>query len=494
MAATPAISRALAAHVPPSATVLKLRALVQKARVGPAPKLGLIRAHRWISDARSVVQEYWADPERELDVHQGGRAGRRSGRPRAVVPPYVNHSILFGRGKFQYGILMELMDEEAIDPTDPKQVEVFRNNIWPSIERANEFAPQHSRSALVILVASPSKPFRLNFKGLPRRGVILTNSPDEIKPLAQSDLQSPAVWDAPNTLTFIRAVVEHTLRRSVSDDADIFRSGGDNLQATWIRNTILRASRDSDPGAVKRLPMNLVFKAPTISALTNIVHAVMNDVHAVANVSHTPHDLWKYVEEYSANFPFQPADLVDCPSSAKEVVLITGTTGGFGCDALEYFLRDDSIKRVYAFNRKGSDALARQQASWPRNSGWSKPWSGFDLAPQLLEEIRGLLTHIVHNVDLQGPRKLVDLAISSPFTQAPTILFFSCKWVTKRVLQNAAKERGICSIVMRLGQVAGYKTGHWTRKSGSPRSSSQRCLRDLEANVAWVPGQISECL
>ncbi|KAI0758559.1 hypothetical protein BD413DRAFT_675121 [Trametes elegans] len=350
------------------------------------------------------------------------------------------------------------MPGDYTQPTNPPSNHNPPHALYPKSrfadERANEFAPQHSRIFReMILVASPSK---------------------------------PAVWDAPNTLTFILAVVEHTLRRSVSDDADIFRSGGDSLQATWICNTILRASRDSDPGAVKRLPMNLVFKAPTISTLTNIVHAVMNDVHAVANVSDTPHDLWKYVEEYSANFPFRPTDLVDRPPPAKEVVLITGTTGGFGCD---------SIERVYALNRKGSDALARQHASWTRNSGWSKPWSGFDITPQLLEEIRGLLTHIkvdfilslpLFQVDLQGPRKLVDLAISSPFTQAPTILFLSCKWVTKHVLQNAAEERGICSIVMRLGQVAGDKTGHWTRKSGCPRSSSLRC--DKLQNVAWVPG------
>ncbi|KAI0759234.1 male sterility protein-domain-containing protein [Trametes elegans] len=371
----------------------------------------------------------------------------------------------------------------------------------PSIERANEFAPQHSRIFKeVVLEASPSKPFRLN-----------------------NDLQSPAVWDAPNTLTFIRAVVEHTLRRSVSDDADIFRSGGDSLQATWIRNTILRAIRDSDPSAVKRLPMNLVFKAPTISALTNIVHAVMNDVDADATMSHTPHDLWKYVEKYSAGFPSRPTNLVDRPASAKEVGLITGTTGGFGCDALEHLLRDDSIERVYAFNRKGSDAVARQHAQF-RLRGLDEALldtpkfrlveavlhePDFGVTPELLDEVRRSVTHILHNawkvdfnlslpsfeVDIQGARNLVNLAISSPFKQAPTILFVSSigvfmnyhgpspapevslddpvspygtgysegKWVTEHVLQNATMQRDVHTVVMRLGQVTGDRLAHQSR-------------------------------
>ncbi|KAI0758570.1 male sterility protein-domain-containing protein [Trametes elegans] len=424
--------------------------------------------------------------------------------------------------------------------------------IWPPIERANEFAPQHSRIFKeMILVASPSKPFRLNVKDLPRHGVILKDYQGKIEQLydaveqsAQSNLQPPAVWDAPNTLTYIRAVMEHTLRRSVSDDADIFRSGCDSLQASWIRNTILRAIRDSDPSAVKRLPINLVFKAPTVSVLTNIVHAVMNDVDADATVSHSPHDLWKYVEKYSVNFPSRPTNLVDRPASAKEVVLITGTTGGFGCDALEHLLRDDSIERVYAFNRKGSDAVARQHAQF-RARGLDEALldtpkfrlveavlhePDFGVTPELLDEVRRSVTHILHNawkvdfnlslpsfeVDIQGARNLVDLAISSPFKQAPTVLFVSSIGVfmnyhgpspapevslddaVSRYGTGYSRESGSPStscrtlrrnamyntVVMRLGQVTGDRLGHWNEKEWFPvlvkSALFQKSLPDVE--------------
>ena len=79
--------------------------------------------------------------------------------------PHVKSSVMFGRGKFQNGVLIEPTADYTFDPSDVKQLEAFRNKIWsvhrpiihsalidflhhtrrPTIERVNEFAPQHSR-------------------------------------------------------------------------------------------------------------------------------------------------------------------------------------------------------------------------------------------------------------------------------------------------------------------------------------------------------------
>ena len=86
----------------------------------------------------------------------------------------------------------------------------------------------------MILIVHPSKPFRFNAKGLPCRGLLLNEYEAEIDALykevessAQSDVLPPISWDADNTLKYVRAVVESTLRCSIPDDADIFRNGGD---------------------------------------------------------------------------------------------------------------------------------------------------------------------------------------------------------------------------------------------------------------------------
>ena len=44
--------------------------------------------------------------------------------------PHVRASIMFGRGKFQNGHLVEPSGDFVIDPTDLKKVEEYRNKIW----------------------------------------------------------------------------------------------------------------------------------------------------------------------------------------------------------------------------------------------------------------------------------------------------------------------------------------------------------------------------
>ena len=44
--------------------------------------------------------------------------------------PHVRASIMFGRGKFQNGLLIEPSGDFVIDPTDLKKVEEYRNKIW----------------------------------------------------------------------------------------------------------------------------------------------------------------------------------------------------------------------------------------------------------------------------------------------------------------------------------------------------------------------------
>ena len=58
---------------------------------------------------------------------------------------HVTNSLMFGRGQFNAGILVEPAPGVSVDPHDPQQLEEFRNLIWPTVEMMNDFAPQHSR-------------------------------------------------------------------------------------------------------------------------------------------------------------------------------------------------------------------------------------------------------------------------------------------------------------------------------------------------------------
>ncbi len=155
--------------------------------------------------------------------------------------------------------------------------------------------------------------------------------------------------------------------------------------------------------------MNLVFAAPSISSLARVVYSVLYDDKDDAS-ARKPEDLWKWVEKYSADFPPRPSSLVERPAG-KDVVLITGTTGGFGCDTLEHLLRDPSVGRVYAFNRKDAQAMERQRAQF-RARGLDEALlgspkfkmveavlhePGFGLKPELLHEVQSSVTHIMLN-------------------------------------------------------------------------------------------------
>ncbi|KAI8995250.1 acetyl-CoA synthetase-like protein [Trametes punicea] len=462
----------------------------------------------------------------------------------------IKASMIFGQGRFQNGVLIQPADSLGVDRRNPKQLEK------PTIERANKFAPQHSRIFKeMILIADPAKPFHYNVKGLLRRKFILEDYKEEIEDLysdvensAVSAVDAPALWDDKSTLDFVRSVVHDTLGHPISDDADIFRNGGDSLQATRIRNIILRAVRQSHKAEAAQLPANIVFDAPTISLLSTALLRTLNN--AGPSVSRSPEDLWKYVEKYSSNLPARPATLVD-RAKGGDVILITGTTGGFGCDALEHLLRDDKVERVYAFNRKGSDALQRQRAQFRArgldesllNSSKFKMVEAvlheadFGIDPALLAQVQRSVTHIMHNawkvnfnlslssfeVDIQGARNLVDLALRSPYKNAPPVVFISsvgmfanykgsapaleaplddpaapfgsgyaeAKWIVERVLQNVTQSTKLHTVVVRLGQVCGDRVGHWNHKEWFPSlvksAQFQRCLPDAEGNVLWIP-------
>ena len=193
-------------------------------------------------------------------------------------------------------------------------------------------------------------------------------------------------------------------------DSIVSSSRTRSLQATYIRNIVLRALREHSLAAAKRLPMNIVFEAPTIAALTDALLCTLLDATVPESAASSPDDLVRLAERYTANLPARPSNLRIRPSTA-DVVLVTGTTGGFACDILEHLLTDDEIGMVYAFNRKGTKASERQRARF-RERGHDErlldsskfrmveadlQLADFGIEPELRKEIQQSVTHVMHN-------------------------------------------------------------------------------------------------
>ncbi|KAI0746343.1 acetyl-CoA synthetase-like protein [Daedaleopsis nitida] len=474
--------------------------------------------------------------------------------------PHVHACVMFGRGRPQNGVLVQPAPDFQIDPHDEKTLEQFRNTIWATVERANKYAPQHSRIFKeMILVTSEAKPFTYSTKGAPRRVTILQDYKDEIDKLyvtveqsAQSDIVAPSEWDREGVLTFVRAVVESVLKPSkpLPQGADLFQNGGDSLQATWIRNTILRALREHSPASAKKLPMNLVFQAPSITALSDAVLTSLGDSSGPTSAT-TAEDLVALAERYTNELQSRPTRATLRPrSNTRDVILLTGTTGGFGCDILEHLLREDEVAMVYAFNRRDSKAADRQRAQFRAREHDERLLESqkfmmvevaldsedFGLAPELLDEIMKSVTHIMHNAwqvnfnmslssfeaDLKGIRNLINLAIRSPYATPPKVMFVSSigavgnyrahslvpevpvkpsvalgsgypesKWVAEKLLYNASKNAGVPTTAVRLGQVCGDRLGHWNEKEWFPSLVKSalfaRCLPDMNGTASFIP-------
>ena len=163
--------------------------------------------------------------------------------------PHVQAAVMFGRERTSNGVIVAPKQEFAFDPKDEERVIKFRNDIWPTVEKLNAFAPTHSRVFKeMILVESPSKPFQYTAKATVRRQLVLSEYAAEIDELyrtveasAQEVVAPPAEWTQESSLGFVRELVGKVLGRTVADGADVFQHGCDSLQATWIRNGAMGA-------------------------------------------------------------------------------------------------------------------------------------------------------------------------------------------------------------------------------------------------------------
>lgn len=96
----------------------------------------------------------------------------------------------------------------------------------------------------MILVASPSKPFTYTAKGGTRRQSIIDGYADEISAAydavdesAQVEIAGPDDWSFPSISSFVRRIVEHTMKlkdRVLSDDSDLFNYGCDRCATSLL--------------------------------------------------------------------------------------------------------------------------------------------------------------------------------------------------------------------------------------------------------------------
>lgn len=442
--------------------------------------------------------------------------------------PHIQSTVMFGRGKFQNGVLIDPKPQFALDPNDEVKLEEFRNLIWPTVERLNAFAPQHSRLFKeMIIVSSPSKPFVYTAKMTARRQAILKDYDKEINVLydvvegtSQVDFPPPSEWTPSQSLDYVRRIVHKVMKQKVADNIDIFQHGCDSLQSTYIRNSVLHGLRETKAEAAELVSASFVYEHPSIERMaTFLCRAVADPESALsAGPRESGQKLQVLVEKYTETFPARPAVNISGPSLlAGDTYLLTGTTGGLGSNMLAQLLASPAVIRVYAFNRpsRSSTSEARQRSAFEKRgldrsllSSKKLVYLEGDLnAPtlalndRLYGEIHGSVTHIVHNAwkinlnlslasfedGICGVRALVDFAITSPLVRPPHLLFVS----SISVFINFENKGSVVEEVLSNPEIAvgtGYSESKWVAERILDVAAERTALRPVVVRLGQVCG------
>ncbi|KAJ6545363.1 hypothetical protein B0H19DRAFT_1266811 [Mycena capillaripes] len=462
--------------------------------------------------------------------------------------PAIKYAIMFGRGNFHTGVI--IFPEEPFDPLDTERVIEFRRKIWPTVEQANRFAPTHSRIFKeMIMVANPSKPIEVTAKETPRRQAVLQMYTDEIREIYktvedsfQKKLTAPSEFDASSSLKFVRRIVSEVMLETPGNDDDIFQHGCNSLQATWIRNSILHASINSQEIDPKDIPNNFVYSHPTMRMLADMLTKVgAGRTSEPEEISRRADAMEAMVHKYTQEFQ---QHLATAEAPRAQAVLVTGTTGALGSHILAHLLALPEISIVYAFNRPSSNLRERQCKAFSENGlddhlldlPKLKLLAGnlnaprFALCEQDFEALRANVTLIVHNawqvnfnVSLStmeplvaGTRQLIDFALASPHASPCRLLFVDAngsntalerritdprvsvglgytesKWVAEEVLQTAAEKTVLSPVIVRPGQLSGAANGAWNASDWFPvlvRSSQVLGhLPEISGQISWLP-------
>ena len=442
--------------------------------------------------------------------------------------PDVDGAVVAGQGYAQSSLLIE---PKRPEPNVEKTVSILEE-IWPTIEAANNASPSHGRIHRdMIIFTSPEKPMLRAGKGTVQRKPTIDLYANEIKTLyTKSETQASngevpytnGIGKTGDTLTIIRQIVTANTEINaeiLKDGDDLFERGLDSLQVTAMAKDTWNAVGSNRLS--KALEVKDIYANPTISGMVACIEGA-----AQAKGTSGPKEVKAVYEEHVSKLPItgsQPR----IKSTDSHIVLLTGATGSLGSYILQSLLKNPKVTRIYCLNRergqgdpesrtrhivravkRGVDIYNEKIISL--NSDITKAFLG--LTREDYRSLVGEVTHIIHNAwkvdfnqsldsfssNISSVQHLIDFSANSTFgaelffissvstvaskrgSVTETIFeewetpgsmgYAQSKYISERLLNEATKESNIPTTVFRVGQIAGPTTsdGHWPKKEWLP--------------------------
>ncbi|THH10120.1 hypothetical protein EW145_g1561 [Phellinidium pouzarii] len=216
----------------------------------------------------------------------------------------------------------------------------------------------------------------------------------------------------------------------------------------------------------------------------------------------------KYTVSFPSFTPFTPPNISNRQPGA--VVLLSGSTGVYGTNILAELSKSSFFRRAYAVSRPSANGITvreRHVQAFKREGidealldnpkirflDADLSIEGFGMDAELFSELQSTVTHIIHNgwqvkfnipvkefeENFRGVRNLVDFSLHSRddpsdpekiwpeelFEESDSALstgYSQAKWVSERILAEAAKNTALRPTVVRVGQLVGGPDGNWS--------------------------------
>ncbi|KAL6720006.1 hypothetical protein ACLMJK_001927 [Lecanora helva] len=456
----------------------------------------------------------------------------------------VKEAVVFGVGKSLPGLLL-FRAEAAKNTSD----EDFIAAVWPVIEATNRIAEGFSQIGRDMVVPMPvGIDIPTTDKGSIIRAQVYNMFAREIENAYTSiEERSEGILklDLKGLEGYVMQLGQDVLGPQVQNlDDDLFALGMDSLQAIQIRSMIVK-TLDLN-GNAKKLSQNAVYEQGTLKNLASHLNNLQLNLESAKEKP--IESMRNMISNYSVARAGKPR-VGTAQTTEKQVVILTGATGGLGAQVLVQLLKQSNVEKVYCLVRGAKPSSRVKKSLWERHltlsnedkiygltSDLSQPKLGLD--DSIYDDLLSQTTHIIHcawpvnfqlalssfEASLKGLQNLINLSLDVNFSSPARLLFCSSisaalgapqssripeapiedleqvsetgyaqsKLVSEHIVQQAAEYAGANATILRIGQVVGdTQYGFWNDSEAFPliiRSAvTMGILPELSSNCEWLP-------
>lgn len=439
--------------------------------------------------------------------------------------PAVMSALVGGEGKFHSFLLIEPADF----PTNQEAKLTLLDEIWPTVQSANESCPSFGRVMKdCILFTRPEKPVLRAAKGTVQRRATLQRYQDEIDIIYDSpDLPKDLVRglvNGPEDLNgYLRRIITAIIpqKEDLTDDADLFELGLESLQVIALSKQINAYLKRYMP-STQHVSAEIIYAHSRLNELERTLADLDRSAASISNVD----EMQDVFKDSLKGLPTAHNN-TEGASYRSSVVLLTGSTGSLGSYILSSLALDPAVEMIYCLNR-GEDAQTRQIKSLKEKNlvfdfgkmthlqyNLSEPDLG--LEQKVFQTLAQRVTHVIHsawdlnfvrsldsfaNSHLKGIEHLINFAsqathldrlifvssiatatawaenhddpvpetVMSDWYAAEGMGYAQSKLIAERLLAAASEKSGLRTSICRVGQIAGPTTesGVWNKREWIP--------------------------